>query len=112
MKAMYSRFLVPLLMSFSCLSFAQSETPSAEPTEAQMQTMQQHMQTMQAQMNSMMNAKTPEERQAAMQAHMATMQSHMQSMHQMGCCGQKGMKGGHMQGGMRMGDCMDGGTTH
>mgnify|MGYP003556749230 CR=1 FL=1 len=50
MKAMYSRFLVPLLMSFSCLSVAQSEAPSAEPTEAQMRTMQQQMQTMQQQM--------------------------------------------------------------
>ena len=111
MKAMYSRFLVPLLMSFSCLSVAQSEAPSAEPTEAQMRTMQQQMQTMQTQMNAMMQAKTPEEQQAAMQAHMTTMQEHMQSMDQMGCCGEKGMMGGHMQGGM-MGDCMHQKTTN
>jgi TolA-binding protein len=109
MKALYTRLLVPVLISFSCLGFAQSSAPAnpgAEPTQDQMQAMQQQMQTMQTQMNAIMNAKTPEERQAAMQAHMATMQDHMQSMHQMGCCGQKGMKGGHMQGGMMMDDCM------
>ena len=114
MKAIYARLLVPVLISFSCLGFAQSGTPanpSLEPTQAQMQAMQQQMQTMQGQINAMMNARTPEERRAAMQAHMATMQDHMQSMHQMGCCGQNGMKGGHMQGGM-MGDCMHGNKTN
>ncbi len=114
MKSIFPRIVVSALLCIPLYSVAEDKTaatPAAAPTEAQMQAMQQQMQTMQTQMNAMMQAKTPEEQQAAMQAHMTTMQEHMQSMDQMGCCGEKGMMGGHMQGGM-MGDCMHQKTTN
>jgi hypothetical protein len=114
MKHNFSRMVVSLLLFIPLYSIAEEKTAAtdAAPTQAQMQAMQQQMQTMQTQMNEMMKAKTPEEQKAAMQAHMATMQEHMKSMDQMGCCGQNGMMGEHMQGGsMMMGDCMHQNTT-
>jgi hypothetical protein len=112
MKSISARLLFPMILSLSSFAISEEKAPAnAAPTQAQMEAMQQQMQAMQTQMQQIMGAKTPEERQAAMNAHMSTMQDHMQSMNQMGCCGQNGMMGGHMQGGMMMGDCMHGNTT-
>ena len=112
MKSISARLLFPMLLSLSSFAIAEEKAPAnAAPTQAQMEAMQQQMQAMQTQMQQIMDAKTPEERQAAMNAHVSTMQDHMQSMNQMGCCGQNGMMGGHMQGGMMMGECMHGNAT-
>ena len=65
---------------------------------SQMGVMDEHMKQMQALHDKMMNAKTPEERQAVMEEQRKAMQAGMGTMHQMRGGGMMGGMGGGMMG--------------
>jgi len=73
---------------------------NAMPSMPPMAAMDERMKAMQAMHDKMINAKTPEERNALMAEHMKTMQDGMAMMNQMGGMGRMGAGGiGGMQAG-------------
>lgn len=85
------------------MAAAAGQPPGATPAAAPA-AMQERMKAMQAMRDKMMNAKTPEERQALMAEHMKTMHDGMNMMKGMG--GMSGMGGMAGMPGMGMGQGM------
>lgn len=73
---------------------AAKAAPARPVAKESMKKMDQQMMDMRAMHDKMMNAKTPEERNALMADHMKAMQGGMAMMGGMGAAAQDGMKGG------------------
>lgn len=73
---------------------APKATPAKPEVKESMKKMDQQMMDMRAMHDKMMNAKTPEERNALMAEHMKAMQGGMVMMGAMGGAGNSGMQGG------------------
>ncbi len=93
----------PVTVAQAAAKGAMAPMSGASSPMASMAAMDERMKAMSAMHEKMVNAKTPEERNALMAEHMKTMQDGMAMMNQMGGMGMGGMgMGGMGMGGMGM----------